>query len=108
MGRDWIVREWNDAPYDVLRRMLESGADIHACDAFGNSALHGAAMDAHQKLPLSDSGELVMEPTLAEDLARIFALLLEHGADPDRVEPILGRSLSDHHRTSLVGTFLTR
>ena len=58
-------------------------------------------------LPSRDPGESV-DPELADDFTQVFVLLLEHGADSDRVEPTLSRSMSDCYGASLVGAFLGR
>ncbi|MET9918694.1 hypothetical protein ABZZ04_16595 [Streptomyces sp. NPDC006435] len=111
----WALRntvESSDAAFTVLRRVLESGADVHALDSHGNSALHRAAMDARQILPMHrySAPEWVdpkpLNPELVEDLTRIFDLLLAHGADPGRAEKQLGRSVAEHYRSEPVGRFL--
>ncbi|MGW2183398.1 ankyrin repeat domain-containing protein [Streptomyces sp. NPDC001732] len=51
-----------DAAFAVLRRVLESGADIHALDSYGNSALHRAVMDAQQILPVHSCSDPDAEP----------------------------------------------
>lgn len=91
--------------FATLHRMIESGADIHAVDSYGNSSLHRAALDATQMLPSRSSDEPVDEE-FAGNLHRIFDLLCSHGADPHRTEPTLGKSVADHYGASPVARFL--
>lgn len=112
----WALRntaESSDAAFAMLRRVLEAGADVHALDSHGNSALHRAAMDARQILPAHRYNDpdwvdpKPLNPELVEDLTRIFDLLLAQGADPNRVEKQLDRSVAEHYREEHVGRFLT-
>lgn len=94
-----------EASYAVLRRMIEAGANVDAVDSRGNSSLHRAVADAEQVLPSRDPEEAV-DPAFAQNLTRIFGLLVASGADPDRVEPQLSSSVSDFYGEDLVGRFL--
>lgn len=100
-----------DAACAALQLLLESGADIHAVDSNGNSALGRAAADARQILPAHHYGDpdwvdpKPLNPELVDDLSRVFALLLAQGADPNRAEPSLERSVADFYRAEPVGRF---
>jgi hypothetical protein len=94
-----------ETSYALLRRMIEAGANVDAVDSRGNSSLHRAVADAEQVLPSRDPEEAV-DPVFAQNLTRVFGLLLASGADPDRVEPQLGNSVSDFYGEDLVGRFL--
>ena len=78
----------------VLRRLLESGADVTKMDSMGNPALMRAMLDARQVAsePLSAD--------LTQDLRQIFNALLQAGADLEWVDPRFGRSLA----SQVVGT----
>lgn len=96
----------------MLQRVLDAGADIHALDSHGNSALHRAALDARQILPAHRYNEpdwvdpKPLNPELVEDLTRVFDLLVAHGADPGRTEKQLGKSVAEYYRDEHVGSFL--
>ncbi|MGA4508136.1 hypothetical protein ACQB6R_03785 [Propionibacteriaceae bacterium G1746] len=95
----------SDASFGVLVRMVDLGADLQAVDSYGNSALHRAVLDAVQVLPSRDPGA-PLDEQFTRNLSRIFDLLLDHGQDPQRVEPVLGHSLVEHYGADLVGSFL--
>lgn len=106
------TRQQADAAYTALQLLFESGADIHAVDSFGGSALGRAALDARQILPQyrhRDPGWVdpkPLNPELVDDLARIFALLRTYGADPNRSEPDQNLPVAQFYRAEPVGRFL--
>ncbi|MFW6597220.1 hypothetical protein ACQBAU_05165 [Propionibacteriaceae bacterium Y2011] len=88
----WTTRnsaETADAAFAGLQLLLESGADIHAKNSYGGSALGRAAIDAAEILPKVKYNDpdwvdpKPLNPELIDDLTRIFDALLERGADPD-------------------------
>jgi ankyrin repeat protein len=81
--------ERSDEAFAVLLRLILLGADANATDSYGNSPLGRAALDTRQ---------IISEPlpvALHHDLERIFATLLEAGADPVRADPRSGRSVTE-------------
>ncbi|MFJ3956758.1 ankyrin repeat domain-containing protein [Arthrobacter sp. NPDC090010] len=95
------------ASFAILRRMLEQGANVAAMDSQGNTSLFRAAGDAWQVLLSSDLLER-LDPEFTTNLARIFELLIAHGADPHHVDLRLGKSVAELYRGHLIGTFLDR
>lgn len=101
-----------DAAYTALERLLESGADVHALDSYGNSSLGRAVLDARQILPRHRYGDpdwvdpKPLNPELVDDLTRIFRALMARGADPNRIERGLGKPLAEFYRAEPVGQFL--
>lgn len=88
-----------DAAFALLKRMLDHGADIHACDSYGNSCLDRAVLDARRVLPGFHFGtkEVLKDRALTEelisDLSRIFTLLsskgaVAHAVNIDELEPV--------------------
>jgi len=86
-GEGWLGDEgvWDDAPIhyaagrgniDIVRLLLEHGADVHARDEIGDSVLHWACEGGH---------------------AHVAELLLERHADPDYIGPQSG--LAPLHQT---------
>jgi ankyrin repeat protein len=59
----------------TLTKLLDAGADPKAADSYGNNCLMRACMDANQ-LNLDKGG-----PEAIEDVTRVFAQLISHGAD---------------------------
>lgn len=106
------LAEQSDMSFALLQRVLASEADIQAVDDRGNSILHRAVRDARQMFTarrVSDIHEGRVPPLpseLIDDLTRIFALLLAHGADPDRIEPTLGKSVLEYYGAEPVAQFL--
>lgn len=104
--------ERHDQAYQMLVALIEAGADATAVDSLGATPLGRAVHAAHDVLPrrnderreLSNGQPLTAE--LVDDLTRIFALLIEHGADPHEIEPQMGAPLAHHYRHELVGRFL--
>jgi hypothetical protein len=114
-GEAWQLRntvERADAAYAALQLLLESGADVQALDSYGNSSLGRAVLDARQILPRYRYNDpdwvdpKPLNPELVDDLARIFNTLMAHGADPNRKERDLGKSLAEFHRAEPVAQFL--
>lgn len=91
-----------EAAFGVLQRMISLGSDVGALDSFGNPALARALLDARQVIsePMSDD--------LAEDLARVFDLLLAAEADVHYVDPKRGETLLVTFGGEAVGRFLLR
>jgi ankyrin repeat protein len=109
-GRDWALpgeppsievmntEEQFNRAFDVLERLLESGADVSKLDSVGNPALLRAILDARQ---------IMSEPPphqLMEDLQRVFSALMQAGANPGWVDPRSQQPLTDE----VAGTSLRR
>ena len=69
---------------DVLKRMLDMGADVKALDSYGNSGLNRFALQAKQILP-----------ELHEDLRGVLQALKDAGADDSYKAPNLGYSVRE-------------
>ncbi|HXH36863.1 MAG TPA: hypothetical protein VNJ54_20980 [Plantibacter sp.] len=101
-----------DAAYEALRHLLQSGADVQVLDSYGNSSLGRAVLNARDLLPKRRYIDpdwvdpRPLNPELVADLARVFALLRAHGADPKRTERDLGHSLIDFYNAEPVAQFL--
>lgn len=61
--------------FDLLKRILEEGADVHQVDSYGNLPIMRAVLDA-LNLDLS-----ITDDELDEDLTEVFKLLIDHGCD---------------------------
>lgn len=89
------------AALDVLKRMLDMGADVNALDSYGNSALNRFALQAKQILPAynyaehREESDRVFTKELHEDLRNILQALKDAGADPSYKAPNLGYSVRE-------------
>lgn len=108
-------KEQFDEAFGLLKRMLDSGADIKSHDSYGNSCLGRALLDARQILPsthYSDPSWVDPRPLnkeLKEDLDRVFGLLIEHGADVHEVDKNSGgKSHLEFYKGECVGTFIAK
>jgi len=88
--------------FGLLTRMIASGADSHREDSMGNPALMRAVLDARQVV------EEPLLPELEEDLARVFGLLRDAGADFEWSDPRTGQRISDTFAAEPVGRLLDR
>lgn len=101
-----------DSSYNLLKRMLELGADINAKDSCGNTTLERAILDAKQLLPRYDSstGEIgddrLITDELRFDFSRVFKLLYEYGADNNWVDRYTGKTLIEEYKYQPVSEFL--
>lgn len=104
--------EYAEAAHAALQLLLESGADVHARDSYGNSSLERAVLDARQILPTHryNDPEWVdpkpLNPELVGDLTRIFRTLKAHGADPNIAHRTSDLSLAEFYRAETVGRIL--
>ena len=82
----------NGGAIDVVRLLLEAGADANCCDRFGNTPLqaaiiHGQLACARELIPRTDllhfnaSGNNVLHSSIICNQPEIFKLLLPHFAD---------------------------
>jgi hypothetical protein len=81
-------KEKADNAFDILRRLVEMGADVNGKDSYGNACLDRACLSARQILPTNHSDHRVMTDELFFDISRIFDLLIDNGADMTYSSPI--------------------
>lgn len=107
-------QEQADEAFELLRLMLEKGADVEPLDSHKNSLLARVVLTARQILPSHRYNEpewidpRPLNDELVADLSRIFDILYLHGADPSKVDPHLEHPLDDFYAKEAVGTFLNR
>ena len=84
---------------DVLKRMLDMGADVNALDSYGNSVSNRFALQAKQILPAYNYAEhregtdRIFTEELHEDLRSVLQALKDAGADDSYKAPNLGCSV---------------
>ncbi len=106
------TQEKADRAFDVLKKIIEMGADVNAKDSFGNSCLCRACLQARQILPGYShiehklNNNRVLTEELIFDLSRVFGLLINNGADVNYVAPNFGRTLKDMYKNEPVERFL--
>lgn len=80
-------KEWADSAYNILKRILEMGADPNAVDSHGNPCVWIAYGQARLMLPTyyreeqKLGNDRVITPEVTEDFRRIFKLLCDSGMD---------------------------
>ena len=103
-----------EAAYQLLKKIIDKGADINALDSYGNSCLDRYCLQACQILPAFDhsTGEVCdnceFTKELHEDLKRILILLKESGADITYVSPNTGKALMDFYHPKQIISILLR
>lgn len=106
------TKEEADRAYDMLKKIIDAGADVNAIDSFGNSCLWRGCLQASQILPRYNqaenkmSGERLITEEVKADIARIFKLLIEAGADVDYIRPDIGRSIKEFYKNQTLEQFL--
>lgn len=105
-------KEEADRAFEILKRIVELGADVNAKDSYGNSCLCRACLQARQILPSYNHTEQklyndrILTDELRFDLSRIFQLLLSNGADLNYIAPNFGCTLKEMYRDEPVEQFL--
>ena len=81
------TKEQFDAAFTLLKKLIESGADIHSYDSYGNSCFARAVLDAKQVMPagIQNPNERPLTNELKEDLAMVFHLLFNSGVNINEV-----------------------
>ena len=106
------TKEEADRAFGILKRMLEMGADVNAVDSYGNTAIWRLCLQARQILPSYSYSEhkmgtdRILTPELMNDLARIFALIAQYGADLEYIRPNIQKTVKDDFKEEPVGQFL--
>ena len=97
-----------DEAFEILEKMIKLGADVNGKDSYGNACLDKACLQARQILPRSnDDCYRTLTPELRSDLARIFRLLIESGADTAYISPnSFGKTYKESYANEPVGEFL--
>ncbi len=101
--RVFSTKEKAEEGLDVLKRMLDMGADVNALDSYGNSSLNRFALQAKQILPSfnyvehCEGSDRVFTDELHEDLKKVLQALKDAGADPSYKAPNLGCSVNEFY-----------
>ena len=97
----------SDEAFDILKRIVDMGADINAKDSFGNACIDRACLQARQVLPMRGSSDRVLTAEIRSDISRIFRLLIENGADMSYIAPnAFGKTYKEQYENETVGEFI--
>lgn len=84
---EFSSKEKADEAFNILKRVLEMGADVNICESFGTSCARRLCRTAEELLPSYSWGEdkvsdtAVITPELTNDLSRIFLLLQQYNVN---------------------------
>ena len=93
--------------FEILKRMIFLGGNVNGKDSFGNACLDRAFLQARQILPRPNSNDRILTKELKSDLARIFDLLTESGADLSYISPgAMGKTYAEQYSDEPLGIFL--
>lgn len=104
-------KEIADKAFNILKRMVDMGADTTKRGSYGTSCIYRALLDASYILPENDPSYQTIEDEkeftdeVKEDLVRIFNLLFEHGADINETLKIHEKSIKEFYDPQPVGLF---
>ena len=99
--REFSTKERSVEALDVLKKMLDMGADVKAFDSYGNSGLNRFALQAKQILPSynyvehREEKDRIFTEELHEDLRSVLQALKDAGADVSYKAPNLGYSVRE-------------
>lgn len=99
--RVFSTKERADEALGVLKKMIDSEADVNALDSYGNSGMNRFALQAKQILPPynyvehhEEAGRIFTEE-LHEDLRNVLQVLKDAGGNAAYVAPNLGYSVRE-------------
>lgn len=96
-----------DEAFNVLKKIIDMGADVNAKDSFGNACIDRACLQARQILPINGSADRIITPEVRSDISRIFELLTENGADMCYIAPnAFGKTYKEQYENEAVGEFI--
>ncbi len=106
------TKEKADKAFEILKRMLELGADITSKDSYGNSTLERAVLDARQLLPTYNYSQntiydnRIITKELRHDFLRLFSLLYKFGASNQWINRTTNKPIVEAYKVEPVSEFL--
>lgn len=102
-----------DNAYELLKRIVDLGADVNAHDSYQNSCLDRVLLDCKQILPYYDiekdilSNDRIITDEIKEDISRIIKLLVDKGADINEKNINSNKSFKESVHNSVISKCLT-
>jgi len=106
-------KEESDKTYNLLKRIIELGANVNAHDSYNNSCLDRVLLDCKQILPYYDvekdvlSNDRILTKEVKEDVSRIIKILIDNGADINEKNINTNKSFKDSVNNSVISKCLT-
>ncbi|SCW63050.1 hypothetical protein SAMN02910456_02261 [Ruminococcaceae bacterium YRB3002] len=100
----YSTKERADEALRLLKKMIESGADVNALDSYGNSGLNRFGLQANQILPNYnyvdhiEGTDRLFTDELHGDLRKVLQVLKDAGADVNYKAPNIGYSVREFYR----------
>jgi len=106
-------KEESDDAFDLLKRIIELGADVNVHDSYKNSCLDRVLLDCKQILPYYDaekdllSNDRVLTDEIKNDISRIVKILIDHGADVNEKNVNSNKSFKEAISNNVISKCLT-
>ena len=107
------TKEESNKAFNLLKRIIEMGADTNAHDSYNNSCLDRVYLDCKQILPYYDvekdilSNDRVITNEIKEDISRIIKILIDNGANTNEKNINTNKSFKESVKCSAISKCIT-
>lgn len=102
------TKEESDTAFNLLKCMIDMGADVNQTDYYGRNALFEAVSTANSLCPQKEENGIFyppgrpMTPEMSEDFRRIIKLLIDSGADKNSTSTFLKKNIREYFSTEYI------
>ena len=106
-------KDESDKAFNLLKRIIELGADVNAHDSYNNSCLDRVLLDCKQILPYYDiekdllSNDRIITEEIKDDVSRIIKILIDNGANINEKNINSNKSFKDSVNNCVLSKCLT-